>query len=244
MAFVSVNTLLNRAFYSIQKPWLPLIMGVVNLALNAGLMLLLYKPLGVGGITLATSLVSMFNFFALMILLRPAHRRGGRAPGGLVGGPVDHRPHPAGGRGLRGVVGPGRRSRSEACGRRSSRWAWPTWPAASPICPGRLGAADARAARRGERDPAPARAARDRRGHRPEGRGRRMRRGSQAAACEFGQKSPRIVANAAVRQGRRSGLLPLCLGVVEAPVGQAHQEPRWRTRSAGTPSYRPGRSCR
>ncbi len=55
MAFVSVNTLLNRAFYSIQKPWVPLTVGVVNLALNAGLMLLLYKPMGVGGITLATS---------------------------------------------------------------------------------------------------------------------------------------------------------------------------------------------
>lgn len=71
MAFVSVNTLLNRAFYSIQKPWLPLIAGVVNLALNAGLDLLLYKPLGVGGITLSTSLVSFFNFFALMFLLSP-----------------------------------------------------------------------------------------------------------------------------------------------------------------------------
>ena len=71
MAFVSVNTLLNRAFYSIQKPWLPLIVGAVNLALNAGLDLLLYKPLGVGGITLSTSLVSLFNFFALMLLLSP-----------------------------------------------------------------------------------------------------------------------------------------------------------------------------
>lgn len=71
MAFVSVNTLLNRAFYSIQKPWLPLIAGVVNLALNAGLDLVLYKPLGVGGITLSTSLVSLFNFFALMFLLGP-----------------------------------------------------------------------------------------------------------------------------------------------------------------------------
>lgn len=71
MAFVSVNTLLNRAFYSIQKPWLPLFAGVVNLALNAGLDLLLYKPLGVGGITLSTSLVSLFNFFALMFLLGP-----------------------------------------------------------------------------------------------------------------------------------------------------------------------------
>lgn len=71
MAFVSVNTLLNRAFYSIQKPALPLITGVVNLALNAGFDLLLYKPLGVGGITLSTSLVSLFNFFGLMFLLSP-----------------------------------------------------------------------------------------------------------------------------------------------------------------------------
>ena len=71
MAFVSINTLLNRAFYSIQKPWLPLTVGVINLALNAGLDLLLYKPLGVGGITLSTSLVSLFNSLALMFLLSP-----------------------------------------------------------------------------------------------------------------------------------------------------------------------------
>jgi putative peptidoglycan lipid II flippase len=71
MAFVSVNTLLNRAFYSIRKSWLPLLAGVVNLALNAGLDWLLYKPLGVGGITLSTSLVSLFNFFGLVILLSP-----------------------------------------------------------------------------------------------------------------------------------------------------------------------------
>jgi putative peptidoglycan lipid II flippase len=71
MAFVSVNTLLNRAFYSIQKPWLPLVTGVLNLALNLVLDLLLYKPLGVGGITLSTSIVSLVNFFALMFLLSP-----------------------------------------------------------------------------------------------------------------------------------------------------------------------------
>jgi putative peptidoglycan lipid II flippase len=71
MAFVSINTLLNRAFYSIQKPWLPLTVGAINLTLNAGLDLLLYKPLGVGGITLSTSLVSLFNSLALMFLLSP-----------------------------------------------------------------------------------------------------------------------------------------------------------------------------
>ena len=71
MAFVSVNTLLSRAFYSIQKTWVPLVMGVANLAINAGLDLLLYKPMGVGGITLSTSVVSMLTFFGLIILLRP-----------------------------------------------------------------------------------------------------------------------------------------------------------------------------
>lgn len=71
MAFVSVNTLLNRAFYSIQKAWVPLIMGAVNLAVNTVLMLVLYRPLGVGGITLATSVVSIINFFGLMVLLGP-----------------------------------------------------------------------------------------------------------------------------------------------------------------------------
>ncbi len=70
MAFVSANTLLNRAFYGIQKAWLPLMLGVGNLALNAGLDLLLYKPLGPGGITLSTSLVSTFNFLGLIFLLR------------------------------------------------------------------------------------------------------------------------------------------------------------------------------
>jgi len=71
MAFVSVNTLLNRAFYSIQKSWVPLIMGAANLAVNAAIMLLLYRSMGVGGITLATSAVSIVNFFGLMLLLSP-----------------------------------------------------------------------------------------------------------------------------------------------------------------------------
>ncbi|NTU51741.1 MAG: hypothetical protein HGA94_04800 [Candidatus Aminicenantes bacterium] len=41
------------------------------MAVNTGLMLLLYKPMGVGGITLSTSVVSLINFFGLMIILRP-----------------------------------------------------------------------------------------------------------------------------------------------------------------------------
>ncbi|MHB9148516.1 MAG: murein biosynthesis integral membrane protein MurJ [Thermoleophilia bacterium] len=70
MGFVSANTLLNRAFYGIRKAWLPLIVGVANLVLYTVMCLLLYKPLGVGGVTLATAIVSTFNFFGLMFLLR------------------------------------------------------------------------------------------------------------------------------------------------------------------------------
>ncbi len=70
MAFVSANTLLNRAFYGIQKAWLPLIVGVGNLVLYTTLAVLLYRPLGVGGVTFATSVVSVFNFFGLILLLR------------------------------------------------------------------------------------------------------------------------------------------------------------------------------
>lgn len=72
MAFVSVNTLLNRAFYSLRRAWMPLLMGVVNLSLNALFDWLFYKPLGVGGITLSTSLVSTINFFGLVLLLSPS----------------------------------------------------------------------------------------------------------------------------------------------------------------------------
>jgi len=70
MAFVSANTLLNRAFYGMQKAWLPLMVGGVNLVLNAALSLALYRPLQEGGITLSTALVSAFNFLALMWLLK------------------------------------------------------------------------------------------------------------------------------------------------------------------------------
>jgi putative peptidoglycan lipid II flippase len=45
-------------------------MGVANLALYSTLCVLLYKPLGVGGVTLATAAVSAANFLGLFVLLR------------------------------------------------------------------------------------------------------------------------------------------------------------------------------
>jgi len=72
--------MLNRSFQSMQKPWLPLYVAVGNLVVNFVLCWLLYRPLGVRGITLSMATVSAVNFAALFALLRrDVGRIGGRA---------------------------------------------------------------------------------------------------------------------------------------------------------------------
>jgi len=70
LTFANVNIMFNRSFQSMQKPWLPLYVGLANLGLNAILDWVLLKPLGVAGITLSTSIVSAFNLILLVWLLR------------------------------------------------------------------------------------------------------------------------------------------------------------------------------
>jgi putative peptidoglycan lipid II flippase len=70
LTFANCNIMFNRGFQSLQRPWLPLYVGLVNLGLNAVLDWVLLKPLGVAGITLSTSLVSIFNLVVLVWLLR------------------------------------------------------------------------------------------------------------------------------------------------------------------------------
>ena len=70
MLFANANIMFNRGFQSLQRPWLPLYVGLANLGLNALLDWALYRPLGARGIVLSTSLVSAFNFVALVWLLR------------------------------------------------------------------------------------------------------------------------------------------------------------------------------
>ena len=48
LTFSNVNIMFNRSFQSLQKPWLPLYVGLANLALNAVLDWILLKPLGRG----------------------------------------------------------------------------------------------------------------------------------------------------------------------------------------------------
>ena len=70
LVFANVNMMFNRGFQSMQRPWLPLYVGLANLGLNAVLDWVLLGPLGAPGIALATSLVSAFNCLVLGYLLR------------------------------------------------------------------------------------------------------------------------------------------------------------------------------
>ena len=70
MCFTSANTLLNRGFYSLKKTWIPLYVGIFLIFLNAFLDWWLIQHFGYKGICLSTSLVSIFNFIALLILIK------------------------------------------------------------------------------------------------------------------------------------------------------------------------------
>lgn len=74
LTFNGAMLMLNRAFFSLQSPWLPTAVALGNLFLNAALDGAFYR-LGVWGIPLSTSLVNVAGTVALLWLLR---RRIGR----------------------------------------------------------------------------------------------------------------------------------------------------------------------
>jgi putative peptidoglycan lipid II flippase len=71
LPFAGVNLLLIRTFFSIQRPWVPTHVALANHGVNAALDAILYKPVGIGGIPLATAIVSLVTTLALAAVLRP-----------------------------------------------------------------------------------------------------------------------------------------------------------------------------
>jgi putative peptidoglycan lipid II flippase len=61
--------MLNRGFFSLQLPWIPSIVAVLNLVVNAGLDAAFYR-FGIWGIPLSTSLVNIAGTLALLIFFR------------------------------------------------------------------------------------------------------------------------------------------------------------------------------
>ncbi|MGH2994777.1 MAG: murein biosynthesis integral membrane protein MurJ [Gaiellaceae bacterium] len=77
LTFNGTMLMLNRAFFSLQSPWVPTAIALGNLALNAVLNAALYR-VGIWGIPLATSLVNIVGTAALLLAIR---RRLGRIDG-------------------------------------------------------------------------------------------------------------------------------------------------------------------
>jgi putative peptidoglycan lipid II flippase len=80
LTFNGTMLMLTRAFFSLQSPWVPTVVALGNLGVNAALDAAFYRY-GVWGIPLATSFVNMAGTAALVILFR---RRVGRMNGGAL----------------------------------------------------------------------------------------------------------------------------------------------------------------
>jgi putative peptidoglycan lipid II flippase len=79
LTFNGTMLMLNRAFFSLQSPWIPTWIALGNLALNAALAAA-FSPFGVWGIPLATSIVNIAGTAALVwVFRRREGRLGGRA---------------------------------------------------------------------------------------------------------------------------------------------------------------------
>jgi putative peptidoglycan lipid II flippase len=69
LSFNGFMLMLNRAFFSLQSPWIPTWVALGNLGLNAALDGAFYK-LGIWGLPLSTSIVNIAGSVALFVLLR------------------------------------------------------------------------------------------------------------------------------------------------------------------------------
>ena len=85
LTFNGVMLMLNRAFFSLQSAWIPSMIALANLGLNAALDFAFYR-FGIWGIPLSTSLVNIAGSVALMIMLR--RKLGGLDIGAALGSVV------------------------------------------------------------------------------------------------------------------------------------------------------------
>jgi len=70
LPFSGVNLLLTRTFFSLQKPWITTAIASLNLAVNVGVSVALYKPLGIPGIVIGTGVSSAAMTVSQMYFLR------------------------------------------------------------------------------------------------------------------------------------------------------------------------------
>jgi putative peptidoglycan lipid II flippase len=54
LPFAGANLLLTRTFFSLQRPWVPTVLALGNMAIDVAVSVALYKPLGIPGLVLGT----------------------------------------------------------------------------------------------------------------------------------------------------------------------------------------------
>lgn len=69
LAFNGASLLVIRAFFSMQKPWVPTKVAALGVVINVVLDAVFYIPMGTGGIPLATSIASAVTFYVLLVML-------------------------------------------------------------------------------------------------------------------------------------------------------------------------------
>jgi putative peptidoglycan lipid II flippase len=67
-----ITLLLTRSFFSLQRPWLPTRLALVSIVVNIIVSLALYKPMGIGGVVLGTTVANV----VLCVLEARVLRRG------------------------------------------------------------------------------------------------------------------------------------------------------------------------
>jgi len=70
LPFSGVNLLLTRTFFSLQKPWITTGIAALNLTVNVGVSVALYRPFGIPGIVIGTAVSSAVMTLAQMHFLR------------------------------------------------------------------------------------------------------------------------------------------------------------------------------
>jgi putative peptidoglycan lipid II flippase len=70
LPFAGINLLQTRAFFSLQRPWLPTATATGSLVVNAAVSLALYRPFGIAGIVLGTAVSSAAMTVFQGLLLR------------------------------------------------------------------------------------------------------------------------------------------------------------------------------
>ena len=70
LPFSGINLLLTRAFFSLQRPWLPTALAAGSLVVNLAVALALYRPLGIAGIVIGTAVSTAAMAIGQAVYLR------------------------------------------------------------------------------------------------------------------------------------------------------------------------------